>query len=607
MRYELLAPARDLECGLIAVDCGADAVYIGAPRFSAREDAGNTLEDIAKLVEYAHRYWVKVYVAMNTLLTDGELKQAVRTAHLLADIGVDGLIIQDYGLLQSEMPNIPLIASTQMHNITIPRIKFLHDMGIRRVILARELSIDEIRDIHLAIPDMELEAFVHGALCVCYSGQCTLSYAMGGRSGNRGQCAQPCRLRYSLHDNTGFEIHPLAHLLSIKDLNQAENLGQLIDAGVCSFKIEGRLKGPDYVKNVVSHYRKQLDMELQARGLRRSSSGTTVSDLITNPSKSFNRGFTTHQLNGRTKMSSWTTPKMLGEPVGQVIACDSRGLNVHSDTVISPGDGLCYVDSHGDIAGFTVNAVDGFRVTPAHFDWVPVGTVLHRNHDHQFYKQLNKAKVERLLHVTLKLVGGTDGLDLQISDEDGVTSSHHLQGPFTIAEKPERATETITKQLGKLGASAMAADDVICELSSVPFTPMSVLNDFRRSAVEAHWQQRQAERPIQECVMPQADVAYPEEHLDFRANVMNSQASEFYQIHKADVAEPAAETGLDMAGRPVMTTKYCLKYEMNLCPKQGARHDYTEPFWLIDERGVRLQLKFKCSQCQMEVWTDSRT
>ncbi|MHB1460765.1 MAG: peptidase U32 family protein [Armatimonadota bacterium] len=606
MEYELLAPARDLECGRIAVDCGADAVYIGAPRFSAREDAGNTLDDISQLVQYAHRYWVKIYVALNTLLTDGELKQATRIAHQLAEIGVDGLIIQDMGLLMADLPDIPLIASTQMHNHTPERVAFLHDMGIQRAILARELSLDEIQAIHDKTPAMELEVFIHGALCVCYSGQCTLSYAMGGRSGNRGQCAQPCRLRYALQDDNGNELHPSAHLLSIKDLNQTSNLGDLIDAGVCSFKIEGRLKGPDYVKNVVTHYRRHLDIELEARGLKRSSSGRTQTDMLTDPSKSFNRGFTTHHIYGRTsRLANWTTPKMLGERIGEVIQCDTRGLSVRTDATLTPGDGICYVDSRGNMAGFTLNAVDGFRLTPGRFDKMPIGTVLYRNHDHLFHKQLTKAKVERLLKVNLALQGSLEALTLTISDADGICSSHRYEGPFALAEQAERAVETISRQLGKLGAANMEATDISVQLDPAPFVPMSVLNEFRRGAIEAHWQQRIEQMPKAHRGEMQTEVPYPEPRLDFRANVMNPLALEFYRIHEAEVTERAAETGLEMGNRPVMTTKYCIKHELNICPKQNPSTSIDEPLWLVDEMGSRLRLRFNCARCQMEVWTES--
>lgn len=606
MEYELLAPARDLECGRIAVDFGADAVYIGAPRFSAREDAGNTLEDISQLVQYAHRYWVKIYVAMNTLLSDGELKQATRTAQQLADIGVDGIIIQDMGLLMADMPNVPLIASTQMHNHTPERVAFLHAMGIHRAILARELSLDEIESLHEATPEMELETFVHGALCVCFSGQCTLSFSMGGRSGNRGQCAQPCRLRYALQDDNGRELHPSAHLLSIKDLNQTENLGDLIDAGVCSFKIEGRLKGPEYVKNVVTHYRKHLDIELSARGLKRSSSGQTQTDLQTDPSKSFNRGFTTHHLYGRTsRLANWTTPKMLGERIGEVVQVDSRGLSVRTEAVLTAGDGICYVDARGDMAGFTLNAVDGFRLTPGRFDRMPIGTVLYRNHDHLFHKQLTKAKVERQIQVRLNMSGNLDAIQLEITDEDGIRSTHTLAGPFVLAEQAERAIETITKQLGKLGAASMVADGINVQLDPAPFLPMSVLNEFRRGAIEAHWQQRIEQMPRRCRGEMQTNLPYPEKKLDFRANVMNPLAAEFYKIHDVEVTEPAAETGLDMSNRPVMTTKYCIKHELHICPKQNPSENFVEPLWLVDELGSRLRLRFDCVRCQMEVWTES--
>ena len=597
---ELLAPARDLECGIAAIDCGADAVYIGAPRFGAREAAGNSLDDIAALAAHAHRFWARVYVTLNTLLRDDELDAACRTAWQLHEAGIDGLIIQDMGLLESALPPLPLIASTQCHNHTPERVAFLERCGFRRAILARELELEQIRAIRRAAPRIELECFVHGALCVSYSGQCWLSYALGGRSGNRGQCAQPCRKPYTLVDAEGQALAS-GHLLSLRDLNLSGHLPELLAAGVSSFKIEGRLKDRAYVTNVVAHYRQRLD----ALGVPRSSSGATRLDFAPDVTKTFNRGFTTYFLNGRGEaVGSPETPKMTGERLGAVKSTGPDGFAI--DAELRPGDGFCFFDRDGRLRGSVVNAVRDGTVVPDKMDGIEPGTVIHRNHDHEFLTQLRRSRPERRIAVRFRVSGST----LAAIDEDGNRVEMAFDAP--PAAKPERALETLRRQLEKTGETEFACAGVEIE-GGAPFLPVSALNALRREALERLRAGRERNRPKPERAMVPNDAPYPERELPWTANVLNRRAEEFYRRHGVASVEPAAESGLDMRGRRVMTTRHCVREQLGMCGAQA-------PLMLVDDEGRRLELRFACagvgttftlcrraepgrSLCRMEVWT----
>ncbi len=599
---ELLAPARDLECGVAAIDCGADAVYIGAPRFGARESAGNGVDDIATLVDYAHRYWAKVYATVNTLLRDDEIPQALRLISQLHDAGVDGLIIQDMGLLECELPPIPLIASTQMHNNTPERVAFLEQVGISRVILARELSLDEIREIRRRA-NVELEFFVHGALCVCYSGQCYLSYALGGRSGNRGQCAQPCRKPYTLTGPDGEEILANKHLLSLKDLNLSEHLRDLIEAGVCSFKIEGRLKDRAYVSNVVAHYRRKLDEALAELGAGRSSSGTSRVRFTPDPSKTFNRGYTSYFIDGRGQkpIGSIDTPKMVGEPAGTVVEVTSRGVRLDCEIGLHPGDGLCWFDRSGELRGTVVNGVDGPLVVLNENARISRGTAVYRNHDHEFLSGLERSKIERLIGVGLALTEAEDGFVVTATDEDGNTASFSLPCGKSPARKPEQALETIRAQLAKTGGTEFGCTGVEIELANAYFLPISTLNALRRGALEALTEARASGRPVRSGGRVVNDAPYPERELSFTGNVLNRLAEAFYRRHGVTSIEPAAESGIDLRGRRVMTTRYCLRHQLGMCPKQDSSQR-AGSLYLTDSEGHRLELRFDCGRCEMQVW-----
>ncbi len=608
MSIELLAPARDLECGIAAIDCGADAVYIGAPRFGARAAAGNRIEDIAALARYAHKFWARVYVTVNTLLADDELPAACHLAWELHEAGVDGLIIQDTGLLECELPPLPLIASTQMHNHTPERVAFLEQVGFRRAILARELEIEEIRAIRQAAPRIELETFVHGALCVSYSGQCCLSYALGGRSGNRGECAQPCRRAYTLVDGQGRTLARERHLLSLKDLNLSAHLPELLDAGVTSFKIEGRLKDRIYVSNVVAFYRARLDEALAARGIARNSSGTSTAGFTPNLAKTFNRGFTTYFLHGRGEpIGSPETPKMTGERVGRVVRMGEAagrvaGVSEDSFTLdgseeLHAGDGLAFFDPQGRLRGTSVNAVRGRSVFPQKMEGIAAGTLIHRNHDHEFLSRVAGARNERRIAVRLVL----SGLTLSAVDEDGNRAEATLDVPFTAAQKPERAAETIRRQLEKMGGTEFACAGIELEAGPVPFVPVAALNAVRRDVLARLSEARERNRPRAEGRIDPNTAPFPERELTYLGNVLNRKAGAFYRRHGVEKIEPAAESGLDLRGRKVMTTRYCILHQLGLCLREGSTEDFAEPLALIDDEGRRLELRFDCARCEMEV------
>ena len=435
---ELLAPAKDLECGIAAITCGADAVYIGAPEFSARYAASNSIDDIAKLVDFAHLYYAKVYVALNTILTDEELLSAEKMIKVLYKSGIDALIIQDTGILELDLPPLPLISSTQMHNDTPEKIIFLQNVGFKRVILARELSLEQIKEIKNK-SEIELEVFIHGSLCVCYSGQCYLSYALGGRSGNRGVCAQPCRKPYDLIDAKGSKISINRHLLSLKDLNLSEYIEDLVDAGVSSLKIEGRLKDKNYVKNVVLFYRNKIDEILGKMDLSKSSEGTTFTDFSPNPTKTFNRGYTTYFLYGRKKdITSFETPKFTGDFIGNVNSKYKNHFTVDAETDLKSGDGISFDDRKGVLTGTFIKKVEKDKIYPEDISEIRVGTQIYRNLDNAFMKALNKAKIERKIPVSFDISHYTVGLKLTVYDESGNYAEEMLSIPINEVVSSDR-------------------------------------------------------------------------------------------------------------------------------------------------------------------------
>ena len=483
-KIELLAPAKNLECGIAAIDHGADAVYIGAPKFGARAAAVNSLEDIAALVEYAHLYNARIYVTVNTILKDEELQETEKMIWALFRAGVDALIVQDMGITGLNLPPIPLHASTQMDNRTVEKVRFLADAGFRQVVLARELSLREISKIHEACPDVPLEIFVHGALCVSYSGQCYVSQACFGRSANRGECAQFCRLPFSLVDAEGRVIVKDKHLLSLKDLNQSDELEALLDAGASSFKIEGRLKDVSYVKNVTAAYRRKLDAIFARRKeYARASSGSCRYAFNPQLDKSFSRGFTHYYLHGRTKdVFSFDTPKSLGEEMGTMKEARGNYLTVAGLKSFNNGDGVCYIDEQGRLQGFRINRVEGTKLYPQEMPRIKPRTVLYRNFDQEFEKILARKSSERRIAVSVRLTDTPFGFALTLTDEDDNSVTLSLAREKEPARTPQE--ENLKTQLAKFGNTPFEAVRIDIDFAGNWFLPASVLADFRRQAVE---------------------------------------------------------------------------------------------------------------------------
>ncbi len=599
---ELLAPARDAATGMAAIRCGADAVYLGAPRFSARETAGNSISDIAALCDLAHHYWARVYVALNTILRDDELPHAVQLAHAVAAAGADGLIIQDVGLLASALPAIPLIASTQMHNDTPAKIAFLHEHGFARVILARELSLDELGRMRAAAPAIELECFVHGAVCVCYSGQCALSYALGGRSGNRGACAQPCRRAYTLVDASGRVRGPRKYWLSLKDMCRVDDLGALLDAGLTSFKIEGRMKDSAYVMNTVAYYRDALDAQLAARGLRRSSSGITTRDFTPDPTKTFNRGFSSYFLHGTNEdVTALDTPKSRGARLGTVARVTARGFVLDTATPVTPGDGICFVAAHGELTGTTINAVIGAEIVPQNLHEIAVGMVIYRNFDQAFDKQLRATRTRREMGVRMRVGATAAGIAVQVTDEDGVCADAAITCEKSTARNADAMRATLQRQLAKCGDTGFRCDEVVCATAAVWFVPVAQINELRRAALAALAAARAQQRPRPQRMWqppPRGDAA-PQTVLDFHGNVLNATAAAFYRAQGVAQIEPAAESGLDLHERVLMTCKYCVRGAAGVCLRRDDVTALREPLYLVDEDGLRLRIVADCEKCQM--------
>ena len=600
---ELLAPAKNAETAIAAITCGADAVYIGAGKFSARQAAGNEIEEIKAAVDFAHQFYCKVYVVINTILFDNELREVQNLLFELEKIHIDGLIIQDFGLLELELPDIPIISSTQMHNNTPEKVKFLQDIGLSRTILARELNLEQIKEIHLAAPDIELECFVHGALCVSMSGQCYMSYAVGGRSGNRGECAQPCRKLYSLEDSYGNTIVKDKYLLSLKDLNLSNYIGELLDAGVSSFKVEGRLKSAGYVANVIGHYRQILDELISKKDLERSSSGKVELNFKPDPAKTFSRGYTDYGIDGQLQnMASINTPKAIGEHIGTVSAMGTIDFEIQSEAKLHNGDGICFFDNRGILQGTLVNSVDKNIITPKSMDYIEVGTVIYRNFDHVFNKELDKLPAVRKIDVSMKLQDTVGGVSLSIIDEDGCHVSIDLVSELEEAKDQAKAKETIIRQLAKLGNTIFSCVNIEVLTEKIYFFPVSVLNHLRRDIVnQLIIARRQSRAQKHNKYLADSKIPYPADTLSFKGNILNDKAAVFYRRHGITTFEPAAESGIDMAGKQVMETKYCLRKELNLCPGKTLDTN-AEDLVLKDKNGNKFTAKFTCKTCGMKIF-----
>ncbi|MDL2185736.1 U32 family peptidase [Pseudomonas sp. ChxA] len=619
---ELLSPARDVAIAREAILHGADAIYIGGPSFGARHNACNEVSDIAQLVEFARRYHARVFTTINTILHDNELEPARKLIHQLYDAGVDALIVQDLGVMELDIPPIELHASTQTDIRTLARAKFLDQAGFSQLVLARELNLQEIRAI-ADETDAAIEFFIHGALCVAFSGQCNISHAQNGRSANRGDCSQACRLPYTLKDDQGRVVAFEKHLLSMKDNNQSANIRALVEAGVRSFKIEGRYKDMGYVKNITAYYRQRLDDVLEDRtDLARASSGRTAHFFLPDPEKTFHRGSTDYFVSDRKiDIGAFDTPTFTGLPVGVVEKAGKRDLQVVTHEPLSNGDGLNVLIKR-EVVGFRANIAEAkgefeedgqkryrYRVEP---NEMPAGLhqlrpnhPLNRNLDHNWQQALLKTSAERRIGLAWVARLREDQLEVTATSEEGISASVTLPGPFGVANKPEQALDTLRDLLGQLGTTEYHATHVELDAPQAFFIPNSQLKALRREVIEALTAARVAAHPRggrkAETSPP---PVYPEAHLSFLANVYNQKARDFYHRHGVKLIDAAFEAHEETGEVPVMITKHCLRFSFNLCPKQakGVTGVKTKvaPMQLIHGDEV-LTLKFDCKPCEMHV------
>ncbi len=603
---ELLAPAKNADFGIEAVKHGADAVYIGGPAFGARYGAGNDLADIKRLCDFAHRFHARVFVATNTILHDEELEGARQLAWQLYETGVDALIIQDMGLLEIDLPPIQLHASTQTDIRNPAKARFLQDAGFSQIVLAREMSIQEVKALAQETT-LALEYFVHGALCVAYSGQCYISQAHSGRSANRGECSQACRLPYTLVDEKGKVISENQHLLSMKDNNQTDNLLSLVKAGVSSFKIEGRLKDLSYVKNITAHYRTLLDQIIEQHPqYQRLSSGKSSLTFTPQPDKTFNRGYTDYFANDRQDdIGAFDSPAFVGELIGTVSDIGDGFFTVDAEKPFNNGDGVCFYDANGEVVGMRINRAAGKTLFPAQIpDALSEGASLFRNRDQAFERALEKESAERRITVQPVLSETENCFTLSLTDEDGFNIAVDLPKSEKIgneiAQNPAQALEKLKENLGKFGNTMFVAHDIRLELSQAWFLPVSAINALRREATEKLEALRTAKHQRPPRAVPAADpVPYPQDELSYLGNVFNAKARQFYEKHGVKLIEEAYEAGNEKGMVSLMITRHCLRYSFNLCPKE-VKHLKPDPMTLINGN-EKLILKFDCKACEMHV------
>ena len=613
-RIELLLPAKDLSTGKTAINHGADAVYIGASTFGARQAAGNSLQDIESLVQYAHLYGSKVHVTVNTVLFDNELEGARKLLWDLYNIGVDAVLIQDLGLLKLDIPPIALHASTQCHNHSLERIQFLEKLGFLRVVLARETDLDTVQLIHNQT-NIELESFVHGALCVCYSGQCYISRMMTGRSGNRGACAQICRTRFDLQDANGKTLIHNKHLLSLKDMCRADYIEDMMNAGIRSFKVEGRLKNESYVKNVTAFYRQKLDAILNGNNdNQRVGSGTTRFFFTPDLHKTFNREYTPYFIDGqRETMASFDTPKAMGQFIGYLKqsggkfyfetierqqAKGNRQKEIEGQQAIANGDGLCFINEKGELEGFLVNKVEGNRIYPQKelSDFQKVE--LYRNIDKNFEKILSGKTAERKIAVDILFEELPDGVRITFTDEDGCTTAVEESVELTPAQQPEKMRETLRTALSKLGGTPFEARSITIPKCTA-FLRAGYINELKTKAVERLTAERVVHfRPVDVPLCYRPEPMF--QHADYLRNITNESHKAVYEDFGAQTIEYGLDKTEDYADKTVMTCKYCLRYEVGWCSRKSSEKCPPQPLYLVSGR-FKFRLVFDCASCVMKL------
>lgn len=594
-KLELLAPAKDYDSAVDAIDCGADAVYIGAGKFGARYAATNTVEDIARVVKYAHRYNVKVYATLNTLLFDNELEEARKQALALIDAGIDALIVQDMAYCRMGLP-IELHASTQTNCVTPEKVKFFEELGFARAILERSLSKEQIGEIRQAT-NVELEAFVHGAICVSQSGRCFFSRSTSERSGNRGECSQPCRLEYDLCNDKGETIIKSKHLLSVRDFDLSARLGELIELGITSFKIEGRLKDRTYVRNIVSLYRRLLDAEIAKRSdVERSSVGRSTIEFEPNAARTFTRGAGEYFFDGKCRgVASFDTPKAMGERIGKIVKADRRGIILDRKHDLATGDGVCFI-SKGSLVGTNVVGVEGERIQLNRYDGAEVGTELYRNFNRLFSQAVERSRIKRTISVDLHLAFTANEITLTAKDESGLSATVTIAQPSEEARDKAKGEEALRRQLSRSGDTIFEVRNI--EIEEVRFAPMSLIGTLRREVLEALESKRLAEYRWAAPFVENRNAKYPASVLAPQDNVTNRLARELYtDCGVKDIAE-----GLDCrattAGEQVVISDYCIRREIGECllKKPRLRGD----LYLV--RGTKkYKLCFDCKACQMKI------
>lgn len=620
-KLELLAPAKDLKCGIAAIDCGADAVYIGAARFGARQAVGNSIDDINELCEYAHKFGCKVYVTVNTIIYDNELEDTQKLLNELGRIGVDAILVQDMGITKLQLPqNVALHASTQTDNRSAEKVEWLARHNFDRVVLARELSLEEIRVIHRRVPQTELEVFVHGALCVSYSGVCYASEYCFGRSANRGACAQFCRMKFDLTDKDGNEIINQAHLLSLKDMCRIDSLELLADAGVTSFKIEGRLKDINYVRNVTAAYSNQLNEIISRRGseYERASSGVCDIRFTPNLNKTFNRGFTDYFLNGRTSdLASFYTPKAMGEYVGKVKEIRGNSFNVAGTTSFANGDGLCFINSNNELEGFRINRAEGNRLFPLRMPrGLRKGIALYRNSDQLFEKELNGDNGQRKLGIRINIKASAEGLHIEAKTCDEKLHIN-LQKDISLEKAQKSQVDNIKRQISKFGNTIFTVEDVIVEPTDFPwFIPNSILAEIRRQATDelmgrlSEMSENQKDTKTKDQAQQLPDNGKVSFHSissyqhPYMYNIANRLAHSFYEQEGMSDITPAFE--IRKPSSPlVMQCRYCLRHELGQCKKSHKQSGLLkEPLHLRLADGRTFRLEFDCKKCQMNIYAD---
>lgn len=625
---ELLAPAKNADIGIEAILHGADAVYIGGPGFGARVEAANAFADIKRLTNFAHRFNARVYMTLNTIVNDEERLRAVELAHLAYENGVDALIVQDMGILDSDLPPIQLHASTQCDVRTPEKARFLESVGFSQVVLAREMDLAQIRRCYETLQSARIEYFIHGALCVSYSGQCYASFAATGRSANRGACAQLCRLPYSVYTEDGRELIADRHVLSLKDNNQTANLEALIDAGVRSFKIEGRLKDASYVKNITAHYRQAIDAILARRKQwGRTSDGQSVISFTPNPQKSFNRGFTDYFTRERHHdMAVFETPKNTGEKIGKILRITDQTIEVQSKAVLNNADGLTYLTREKNLMGFAVNRATEIEpgrwsltlrdrpILKKHPQLAP-GIVLYRNRDQAWEEKLSKPTARRVISAQAKWNADSDGFNLELTDERGYrVSVHSTIENLQKTSNADKNRQNIEKNLRKTGDTDFEINHISITGEDY-FAPASVVNQMRRLALGnlAHERKTRFEKLKRPCVTEL--LTYPDA-TDFRANVLNEQAVVFYKKHGAAITEGALETGQIHREVPLMVTKHCVRFALGLCLKDNIEKVKADPALKARFRPDSLILKsgpntyrttFDCKKCEMTLMGKVKT